>query len=181
VALGLTLSSLAIILLLGAEPILRARDRPLAALADRLQRAYAPVVGNEEVVAEIQRRLGPGELPAAASYSRSHLYEFLSQGRLNMHLLQVSQGKHGLESLYWRRPEDLRGRDFLVVTERDSTASELAERCDRLVRDADYPIVRGQRTLRVLQFYRCQNLLRPEGAFTRLPPLDPAASADQRP
>lgn len=177
VTFGLMLSLLVIGLLLGAEPILRAREGPLAALADRLQRAYAPMVGNEQVVAEIQRRLGPGEVPAAASYSRAHLYEFLSAGQLNMHLVQVSEGKHGVDALYWRRPEELRGRDFLVVTERDSTAAELAERCGRLVRDADYAIVRGKRTLRVLRFYRCQELLRPEGALTRLPPAETAAVA----
>lgn len=168
VGFGLGIVALLFTLVLAAEPIVGARSGPLVTLGDRLARAYAPVVGNDEVVAEIGRRLRPGELPAAESYTDVHLYAFLSRGKLPMHLAYVGGGKHGLDALYWHTPAALRGRDFLLVTERDDVGLKLDPLFATVERDVDFAVVRGGRTLRVVHFFHCVDLRRPEGVFTRL-------------
>ena len=88
----------------------------------------SPVVGNEEIVAEVERRLRPGELMASESYTDVHLFAFLSGGRLPTRLARVRGGAHGLASLYWYRPEELLGEE-LPVRDREGGAGR--RRCRR--------------------------------------------------
>ena len=130
--------------------------------------ALAAAVANDEVVAEISRRLAPGEMMASESYTDVHLYAFLSRGRIPTRLAHVHGGVHGLASLYWYRPAELAGRDFLFVTERPGQADALRAVFASVTEEAPFEIRRDGRTIRRVLFLRCRNLLRPEGAFTRL-------------
>jgi 4-amino-4-deoxy-L-arabinose transferase-like glycosyltransferase len=131
--------------------------------------ALAAAVANEEIAAEVERRLAPGEMMASESYTDAHLYAFLSRGRIPTRLARVHGGIHGLASLYWYPPEELRGRDFLFVTEREGQAEALRQIFASVVEEAPFVIRHDGRTVRRVLFLRCRNLLRPEGVFTRLP------------
>lgn len=136
------------------------------AFADTL----AAAVANDEVVAEVQRRLAPGEMMASESYTDVHLYAFLSKGRMPTRLARVHGGIHGLASLYWYLPETLRGKDFLFVTERDGQKDSLRQIFESVSEESPFVIRRDGRTVRRVLFLRCRDLLRPEGVFTRLEP-----------
>jgi 4-amino-4-deoxy-L-arabinose transferase-like glycosyltransferase len=138
--------------------------------------AIAAAVANDEVVAEISRRLAPGEMMASESYTDVHLYAFLSRGRIPTRLAHVHGGVHGLASLYWYPPEQLRGRDFLFVTERGGQAESLRRVFGSVVEEAPFEVRRDGRAVRRVLFLRCRNLLHPEGVFTRLPAALPVAS-----
>jgi len=133
--------------------------------ADRV----ASAVGNDEIVAEIERRIRPGELMGAESYTDVHVYAFLSRGRLQTRLGLVHGGAHGLASLFWYRPEELRGKDFLFVTERPGLAAPLRERFASVTEEAPYLVKFDDHVIRHVRFYRCHDLLHPGGAFSRLP------------
>ncbi len=128
----------------------------------------AAVIGNREIAAELLRRRAPGELVASESYTNVHLFAFLSGGRLPTRLAHVKPGKHGLASLYWYTPEELRGRDVLFVTAKRGVDGPLAEIFAEVTEEPPIEIVRGGRVVRSLRTLRCRNLLRPEGVFTRL-------------
>ena len=82
---------------------------------------------NEEIVAEIERRLQPGEMMASESYTDVHLYR-VPLGRPDA--ARGSPGCTGASTASRRstgtRPRTLRGRDFLFVTERTGLAASLA-------------------------------------------------------
>ncbi len=130
----------------------------------------AAAVANDEIVAEVKRRLRPGEMMASESYTDVHLFAFLSGGTLPTRLAWVNRGVHGLASLYWYTPEELRGRDFLFVTERDGLQATLCERFASVTQEPPLVITRDGRAVRTVFFLRCRDLLHPEGTFTRLPP-----------
>ncbi len=139
--------------------------RARGAFADTL----AAAVANDEVVAEVERRLAPGEMMASESYTDVHLYAFLSKGRMPTRLARVHGGIHGLASLYWYPPETLRGKDFLFVTERDGLGDSLRDVFESVSEELPFVIRREGRTVRRVLFLRCRNLVHPEGVFTRLP------------
>ncbi len=128
----------------------------------------AAVIGNREIMAELERRRAPGELVASESYTNVHLFAFLSKGKLPTRLAHVKPGKHGLASLYWYTPDELRGRDVLFVTVKRGVDEALRETFAEVVEGEPIEIVRGGRVVRSLRTLRCRDLLHPEGVFTRL-------------
>jgi 4-amino-4-deoxy-L-arabinose transferase-like glycosyltransferase len=167
-ALGLTLSCAAVLLVALAAPVLEADwpivGRPRGYVADKL----AAAVADEAVVTEIERRLRPGELMGSESYTNVHLYAFLSKGRIPTRLARINEGIHGLASLYWYRPEELRGKDVLFVTEREGLEPRLAAIFATVREEPPFEIRRGGRAVRRVLFFRCRDLIRPGGVFTRL-------------
>ncbi|MFI5167537.1 MAG: ArnT family glycosyltransferase [Thermoanaerobaculales bacterium] len=135
-------------------------------LADRV----ASAVANEEVVAAIEKRLHPGELMAAESYTDVHVYALLSRGRLQTRLGLVHGGAHGLASLFWYRPEELRGKDFLFVTERPGLDVPLRDLFANVTEEEPYLVEYNGHVVRRVRFYSCHDLLRPEFYFSRLAP-----------
>jgi hypothetical protein len=85
-------------------------------------------------------------------------------------LAQMRGGVHGLASLYWYRPEELRGKNFLFVTMRDDLTSRLSGIFAEVTEEAPFLVMRGGTVVRRVSFLRCRDLLQPEGTFTRLPP-----------
>lgn len=170
VAFGLAVSLLAVTAVLVVPRALGVRWPFVGRLERKALETVGAAVGNEEIVAEIERRLRPHELVASESYTNVHLFAFLSGGTLPTRLALVSGGVHGLASLYWYRPEELRGRDFLFVTERDGLRAALCDVFASVTEERPLQIVRDGRAVRTVCFLRCRNLLRPEGAFTRLAP-----------
>jgi 4-amino-4-deoxy-L-arabinose transferase-like glycosyltransferase len=173
--LALSLAATAAVLLL---PRMVAVRWPSAGRLDAgLVGTVAAAVGNEEIVAEIERRLRPGEMMASESYTKVHLFAFLSGGRLPTRLARVRGGAHGLASLYWYRPEELLGRNFLFVTEREGLAAPLSEIFTEVKEEPPFLVERNGAVVRRVFFLRCLGLRRPEGTFTRLAPSpgqDPA-------
>ncbi len=169
VAFGVGLSLLAVSAVLLAPWALGVRFPLVGKLRGNAADTVAAAVANEEIVAEIKHRLNPSGMMASESYTDVHLFAFLSGGTLPTRLAWVNRGVHGLASLYWYRPEDLRGRDFLFVTERDGMRSTLCEIFASVTEEPPLVIRRDGRAVRTVYFLRCRNLLHPEGAFTRLP------------
>lgn len=130
-------------------------------------RKLAAAVGNREIARRVAARR-KGRLVASESYSTVHLLAFLSRGDIPTRLAHVKAGKHGLASLYWYPPENLRGRDMLVVTEKPEIREALGRLFARVEPEAPIVLRRGPIT-RVITLYACTDLLHPEGAFTRLP------------
>jgi MFS family permease len=164
--LGLSLAAVAIVLsperLLGVEWSYRGQPNRIST------GALAELVGNREIVDRLEALRRPDELVASESYSDVHLYAFLSGGRLPTRLANIRGGKHGLASLYWYRPEELAGRDMLFVTDREGQEKVLRGLFGEVRAEPPIEIVRGGDVVRTVLLYRCRNLLRPEGAFTRL-------------
>lgn len=128
----------------------------------------ARLVGNEEIVAEVEARVAPGELVASESYTTVHQLAFLSGGALQTRLAHVLDGRHGLASLYWYEPGELRGRDVLFVTERPQVEERLRTVFASVAEEPPLEISLDGRVVRRVHFFRCQNLLHPESVFTRL-------------
>ena len=170
VVFGLAVSFFAVSVVLVVPRTLGVRWPLVGRLEGKALEAVAPALGNGEIVAEIERRLRPHELVAGESYSNVHLFAFLSRGTLPTRLARVNAGVHGLASLYWYRPEDLRGKDFLFVTERDGLRAALCDVFASVTEEPPIPIVRDGRVVRTFYVLRCRNLLHPEGTFTRLAP-----------
>ncbi len=127
------------------------------------------LVGNREITRTVEARLEPGELVASESYSTVHLLAFLSGGDLPARLADVNHGKHGLASLYWYPPKELRGRDVLFVTERSGRVDEaLAGLFASVEERPSIDIVRDGHVVRRVRVLQCRDLLRPVPAFTRL-------------
>lgn len=131
-------------------------------------RKLAEVIGNREAVLRIIKRLEPGQMMASDSYTKVHLFAFLSGGVLPTRLAHVRGGKHGLASLYWYRPGALRGRDFLFVTEKHGVMEPLQKIFASVTEDVPIEIIRNGEVVRTLRVLSCRDLLRPEGVFTRL-------------
>ncbi len=167
-AVGLALSA-AVVAVAAAPERLAAVEWSYRGRPHRIStRKLAAAVGNREIAAEAARRLRPGELLASESYTNVHLLAFLSGGRLPTRLAHLAGGKHGLASLYWYRPEELVHRDVLFVTRREGLGPALRTIFARV--EEERPIVvRSGPVTRTLRVFRCTDLLRPAGVFTRLP------------
>ncbi|MEN8165150.1 MAG: glycosyltransferase family 39 protein [Acidobacteriota bacterium] len=125
------------------------------------------LIGNEEMGAEIQRRLGADEVLLLTSYSDTHLFNFLSKGRLGARLASLARGKHGLASLYWYEPGDLIGRDALVVTPKGRLARLLPTFCTEVEELEPVEHRREDEVIRQLLLFRCRGITRDQGAFAR--------------
>lgn len=165
--LGLSLAAIAIVLM--PERLLRAewsyRGQPERITTS----ALAELIGNREIVDRLAALRRPDELIASESYSDVHLYAFLSEGRLPTRLANIRGGKHGLASLYWHRPVELAGRNVLFVTDREGQEKVLRGLFAEVRAESPIEIVRDGAVVRTVLLYRCRSLLRPQGAFTRLP------------
>ncbi len=140
------------------------RGRPARISTKKL----AEVIGNREVTERIMERLTPGEMMASESYTKVHLFSFLSGGAMPTRLAHIRGGKHGLASLYWYPPEELRGRDFLFVTSKHGVLEPLRGMFREVEEEEPIEIVRNGEVVRRLRVLRCRDLERPEGVFTRL-------------
>ena len=107
---------------------------------------------------------------ASSSYTNVHLLGFLSGGELETRLANINNGLHGLASLYWHEPEDLRGRNFLFVANdrRGDMHTKLAEIFAEVIEEPPVEIHRQGRLIRSLRVLRCRDLQEPSPAFTRL-------------
>ncbi len=165
------------LLLVGAVIVIALIPEPLMALQwsysgrpGRISTSkLAALVGNREITRAVEARRSRGELVASESYSTVHLLAFLSKGELPTRLADINRGKHGLASLYWYPPEELRGRDFLFVTERSGRVDEaLAGLFAEVEERAPIEIVRDGHVVRRVRVLACHDLLQPVPAFTRL-------------
>jgi 4-amino-4-deoxy-L-arabinose transferase-like glycosyltransferase len=170
VAFGLVISLAATAAVVLVPRMLLVSPPFVGGVGERLAGTVSPAVGNEEIVTEIKRRLRPGELVASESYTNVHLFAFLSGGTLPTRLARVRGGAHGLASLYWYRPEELVGRNFLFVTEREGMLPPLAEIFTEVTEEPPFLVERGGTVVRRVLFLRCRLLRHPEGTFTRLAP-----------
>jgi hypothetical protein len=168
VAFGLALSLVAVTAVLLLPRMLEVRWPFVGRLHGSLADTFAAAVANDEIAAEVARRLRPGEMIASESYTNVHLLAFLSGGSLPTRLAHVRGGVHGLASLYWYRPEELQGRDFLFVTEREGLAAPLSEIFAGVVEKPPFLVERDGRVVRRVFFLHCRDLRRPEGTFTRV-------------
>lgn len=142
---------------------------PTLHLYEKEATVFGSLVGHEEITAEIERRLRPGELMVSESYTSVHLHAFLSGGRLPTRLAKLTGGKHGFASLYWHPPGELTGKDVLFVTEKPRLAARIAPLFGRVEEEGpELQVTRGGAVVRRVHFFRCSNLRHPEGVFTRL-------------
>jgi 4-amino-4-deoxy-L-arabinose transferase-like glycosyltransferase len=169
IAFGVAVALLATGAVLLLPRLIEVRWPAVGRLHGQLADTVAAAVANDEIVGEVERRLRPGEMMASESYTDVHLFAFLSGGRLPTRLAKVTGGLHGLASLYWYRPRELQGKDFLFVTEKRGLGDALAKIFARVEEEPPYVVERDGRVVRKVLFYRCTDLLRPEGVFTRLP------------
>ena len=166
--MGLGLSLAAVAVVLSPERLLAVKWSYRGQPTRISTGALAELIGNDEIVDRLEALRRPDELVASESYSDVHLYAFLSGGRLPTRLANIRGGKHGLASLYWYRPADLAGRDMLFVTDREGQEQVLGDLFEEVRAEPPIEIVRRGVLVREVLLYRCRNLLRPEGAFTRL-------------
>ena len=165
---GLGLSLLAIAVVISPEPLLRIQWSYSGQPTRISTSALSDLIGNQEVADRVEADLKPGEMMASESYSDVHLYAFLTKGRMATRLAHIRGGTHGLASLYWHKPSELRGRDMLFVTERDGQLEKLQELFAEAHEIDPIEIRRNDEVVRTVLRYRCRNLLHPEGSFTRL-------------
>lgn len=137
------------------------------------------VVEQRALTAELERQVdewhrqleGKAQpLVASDSYSWTHTVGLLSDGRLNSRLAFLSggPGSHGLASLYWYSPDELRGRDVLVFSQKSRLGEKLEPLCESVAPLPAYRWDGGVLGTLEISMWRCANLLKPEGVFTRL-------------
>lgn len=125
------------------------------------------LVGNEEILVELRRRLEPDEVLLLTSYTDTHLLAFLSKGQLKTRLASLAKGKHGLASLYWYESGDLIGKDALVVTPKGRLVRLLPIYCTEVEELEPLEIFRNGEVIRRLLLVRCRGITRDQGAFAR--------------
>ncbi|MFA6955014.1 MAG: glycosyltransferase family 39 protein [Thermoanaerobaculia bacterium] len=126
-------------------------------------------IGNEEIAAEAKRRLLMGEMIASENYTHVHLLAFLMKGEIPTRLAWLKKNAvSGLPSLYWYSPLELRGRNFLFVTEKRGVDEGLRRIFERVEEEAPIEVRRNREVVRTVRVLRCRNLLEPKGSFTLL-------------
>lgn len=130
-------------------------------------RELARLVGTERMAADIDDRRVPGEVLLFTSYTDTHLFRFVSKGRLETRLASLARGKHGLASLYWYEPGDLIGRDALFVTPKGRLARLLPTFCTEVEALEPVEFRRGDEVIRRLLLFRCRSITRDQGTFAR--------------
>jgi 4-amino-4-deoxy-L-arabinose transferase-like glycosyltransferase len=132
-------------------------------------KALTFAVGNEEIAREALNRLRPGEMAASENYTNVHLWAFLTEGELPTRLAWIKKGgRSGLPSLYWYSPAELRGRNFVFLTEKSGFDDELRRIFADVTEEEPIRVVRRGGVVRTVRVLRCRNLLLPEGTFTLL-------------
>lgn len=130
----------------------------------------AAAFGNEELLARIEAIRRPDEIVSSESYTVVHLLGFLSGNRVPTLLGNVANGKHGLASLYWSTPEELRGKNVLFVSKHTySPEPELRKRFAKVEALPPIDLMRNGELVRRFVVFRCTDLQKPEGAFTLIP------------
>jgi hypothetical protein len=130
----------------------------------------AKMLDNERIAEALQRRHQPGELVGSESYSLVHQFAFLSGGELPTRLANIGGGHHGLASLYWHKPEELRGRNALFLTEKSHLDAQIHALFAACTEEEPITVERGGHTVRTLRLFRCRDLLEPVPLWTRLAP-----------
>jgi len=126
-------------------------------------------IGNEEIAAEARRRLLMGEMIASENYTHVHLLSFLMKGEIPTRLAWLKKNAvSGLPSLYWHKPSELRGQNFLFVTEKRGVDDGLRRIFETVAEEKPIEIRRNGEVVRSVRVLRCRNLLQPEGTFTLL-------------
>lgn len=130
----------------------------------------AEAFGNEELLTKVEAIRRPDEIVSSESYTVVHLLGFLSGNRIPTLLGNVANGKHGLASLYWETPEELRGKNVLFVSKHiHSPEPELRKRFEKVEQLSPIDLTRNGELVRRFVVFRCTNLQKPEGAFTLIP------------
>lgn len=133
-------------------------------------KSLAAAFGNQELLARVEAMRRPDELVACESYTVVHVLGFLSKGTLPIVLGDVAGGDHGLASLYWMTPEELRGRNVLFVSKHKFSPEPQLKRIFANVEPLPpIDLVRNDELVRRFLVFRCSDLQRPEGAFTLNP------------
>lgn len=127
----------------------------------------ARLVGNREIASELLNRVGDDDAVLMTSYSDTHLYAFLTGGKLPTRLADVGQAKHGLASLYWYPRGDLIGKDLLFVTPKRRLARLLPTYCNEIEELEPLEIQRDGQVIQRQLVFRCRGVTRDGGAFTR--------------
>jgi hypothetical protein len=151
-------------------PLFNADWTRSAASYDIRTKVLYPLLGDPEIVREIERRRRPDEFVASESYTAVHLFSFLSdRQRLPFLLADVNHGEHGLASLYWHAPGDLEGRNVLFVTRNSGlTLERLKRHFARVEELAPIEIKRGDELIRSYRVFRGVDLDNVVPAFSRL-------------
>jgi hypothetical protein len=170
VVVGLALSGTVLAIVASPEKLLEIQGASSGRPGRVGPSSAAAMIGNREIADEVARRLRPGEMMASSSYTNTHLLAFLSGGVLETRLANINNGLHGLASLYWVEPADLRGRDFLFVADdrRGDMDEKLAAIFAEVEEQPPIEIHRHGRLIRSLRVLRCRDLQEPVPAFTRL-------------
>jgi len=132
-------------------------------------RQLGRLLGNEEMLRQIQARRRPGEPVFFTSYSDTHLFALLSEGKLPTRLANITGGSHGLASLYWYPEDALLGRDLTILSSKEKRARAwLEENCRELEIEKPVGFRREGELIRSLAVFRCQGLTKDGGLFGRL-------------
>lgn len=158
--------------LAGLEWTYRGRPNKIAASQLRL------ILGNEEIARGVAERrdewakeLGvePESIWAVTqSYTSVHLFSFLADRPLDIRLLNVTYGQHGLASLYWHPPEEFEDRPLLFFTEERKYADPLERHFAEVVADRPFTVDLGEAGERTVLVYRCRDPLDPGRTLSRL-------------
>jgi 4-amino-4-deoxy-L-arabinose transferase-like glycosyltransferase len=127
----------------------------------------AAILGNEAMTVELLRRFGDDEAILLTSYTDTHLFAFLSKGKLPTRLASLSRGKHGLASLYWHPRGDLIGKDVVVVMPKARQARLLPTYCTSVEELEPLEFRRNGEVIRHELVSMCRGVTRDGGAFSR--------------
>ena len=167
-ASGLAVSLLVLFIALFPQPVLRAVWQEGEARGGAAASVLSLLIGNDEIVAEIEQRRRPDELVVSEAYPIVHHLAFLSDGGLTTALANVRGGIHGLASLYWHRPEHFKGIDALFVSDQDDAADLIAPLFAACTKEEPVRVLVDEREVRRIRVMRCHDLRQPAPAFGRL-------------
>jgi len=135
-------------------------------------RALGRLIGNREILEQLEKRRRPGEALFFTSYSDVHLFALLSGGVLPTRLANIAGGTHGLASLYWYPAGDVVGRDLTLISDKETRSETwLRANCDSVEKEAPIVVRRNGEILRSLAVFRCSGLRRDDGLFGRGRPM----------
>lgn len=172
-ALGFTLSLAAIFIVSFPEKLMDIQWS-YAGQPDRINtRQLGRLLGNEDLLRQIEARRMPREPVFFTSYSDAHLFALLSKGKLATRLANITGGSHGLASLYWYEEDALLGKDLTVLSSKEKRAGVwLEENCRELAEEDPIEFRRSGEVIRSLAVFRCHGLKMDGGLFGRLKPQE---------
>lgn len=131
-------------------------------------RQLGRLLGNQELLAQLEAHRRPNEPLFFTSYSNTHLFALLSKGRLPTRLANIAGGSHGLASLYWYERDALLGKDLSIVSSKETKARAWLEKnCRSFEEEAPVEYWRGDERIRRLSVLRCHGLEKDGGLFGR--------------